>query len=103
MYHFFIPFIQKLIQVHILTQSFRIVGSLTEQRKKCPIFHYKKKRISMIFMRLRLKRTSEMCHKIGNLNEKTKQNHLKMPTLLSFIQKITTFIGKLKALINFLL
>ena len=41
----------------------------------------------MIFMHLQLKRTSEMCHKIGNLDEKTEQNHLKVPTLLPVFQK----------------
>ena len=52
-------------------------------------------------MHLRSKRTSEMCQNIGSLNGKTEQNHLKMPTLPPFIQKITAFIGKLKTLIDF--
>ena len=57
----------------------------------------------MIFMHLRLKLTSEICLKVGNLGRKIEQNHLKVPTLSSFFQNTTAFIEKQKTLIDFLL
>ena len=45
-------------------------------------------RTSINFMHLRLKLTLELCQKAGSVDGKTKQNHLKAPTLPSFSQKI---------------
>ena len=46
-----------------------------------------KVRISINFMHLRPKLTSEICQKVGSLDGKTKQKHPKSPTLPTFSQK----------------
>ena len=46
------------------------------------------------FMPLPSKLTSELCQKLGSLDEKTKQNRLNSPTLPSFSQKTAVFIAK---------
>ena len=54
-------------------------------------------------MHLHSKLTSEICQKVGSLDEKTEQNRLKVPTLPLFLQKTATFIEKQKTLMHFLL
>ena len=54
-------------------------------------------------MHLRSKLTSEIYQKVGNLDEETEQNRLKVSTLPSFVQKTTVFTEKQKTLVNFLL
>ena len=55
-------------------------------------------------MHLRSKLTSEICQKVGNLDEKTEQICLKVHILPPFFfQKTTTFIKKQETLIDFLL
>ena len=53
-------------------------------------------------MHLLSKLTSEICSKVGNLDRKTEQNRLKLPTLPSLLQT-TVFIEKGKTLNDFLL
>ena len=53
-------------------------------------------------MHLRSKQTLEICQKVGSLDEKAEQNHLKRSTLPSLFQKIIVLIEKQKALIDFL-
>ena len=68
-------------------------------------FSIVKIRLSIIFMHLRSKLTSEICQKIGGLNGKTEQNRPEVPALPPFFfkKKPTVFIEKRKALIDFLL
>ena len=47
-------------------------------------------------MHLHSKLTSEICQKVGSLNEKNEQNSLKVPTLPSLFQKTVVFIEKSK-------
>ena len=54
-------------------------------------------------MHLRSKLASEICQKVGSLDEKIEQNRLKVPNLLPFYQKTTKFIEKGRALIDFVL
>ena len=54
-------------------------------------------------MHLGSKLTSEIHQKVGSLDEKIQQIHLKVHTLPPFFQKITAFIEKQETLIEFLL
>ena len=47
-------------------------------------------------MHLRSKLISDICQKIGSLDEKIMQNFLKMPILPPFFKKTTAFIEKQK-------
>ena len=57
-------------------------------------FSILKLRISIYLMSFRSKLTSDVCQKVGSLDEKTKQNRLKAPTLQTFSQKTAVFIEK---------
>ena len=77
-YHFFVIFIRKLSQVLVLTLIFRTLDDLTEKRKTLSDFPSYKIRISIVFLRLRSKLTSEMCPKLRSFDEKTEQNFIKV-------------------------
>ena len=74
-------FIRKLTQMLVLTLFSRILDGLNEKRRTQFDFLYK---ISIIFMHLLSKLTSEIYQKLGSFDEKTKQNRLKVPILPSF-------------------
>ena len=75
--HFFVIFIRKLTQMLILTLFSRTLDGLTEKRKTLCCFSIKI-RISIFFMQLQSKLTSEMYRKIGGFDGKTEQNRLKV-------------------------
>ena len=53
-----------------------------------------KLRISIIFMLLRSKLTSELCQEVVSLDEKTEQNRLKVATLPPFFFKKLLYLLK---------
>ena len=55
-----------------------------------------KLRISIIFMLLRSKLTSELCQEVVSLDEKTEQNRLKVATLPPFFFKKLLYLLKNK-------
>ena len=74
--HFFIPFIRKLTQM--------LIGWFNRKTVSTVRFTIIKIRISMNFIHLRSKLTSEICQKIGSLDGKTNPNRLKLLTLPLF-------------------
>ena len=75
----------------ILTLFPRILDTLTGTDKRCSILQCKSKDFYK-FCASRSKLISEICQNVGNLDGKTKQNHLKAPTLSPFTQKSAVFI-----------
>ena len=49
-----------------------------------------------------VKKTSEICPKIGGLDGKIEQRRLKAPTLPPYFQKTTLFVEKRKTLVHFM-
>ena len=82
--HFFITFIRTLTQMLILTLFSRILDGLTKKTINAVRFSIIKIRMLVICMHLRSKLTSEICQEIGNSDEKTEQNSLKVPTFHLF-------------------
>ena len=81
--HFFTTFIRKLLQMLILT-LFSVFGWFNRKNADTVRFSIIKIRIFITFMHLRSKLTLEICHEVGSLEEKTKKNRLKEPTLPPF-------------------
>ena len=78
---------------------FSIIGRFKRKTKNEVRFPFIKIRISITFMHLRLKQTSEICKRIGGKDER--KNVSKCPLCQFFLNPL--FIGKRKTLIDFLL
>ena len=85
----------------ILSLFFRILAGLTKKTVNTVRFSIIKIRISVVFMHLQSKLSSEKCPKMGD--GKIEENRVKMPALPPFFQNTTVFIEKQKTLIDFLL
>ena len=85
--NFFVTFIGKLTQTLILTLFSQILEGFNRKAKNNVRFFFIKIRISVIFMHLRSKMTSEICLKAGCLHGKAEQNCLKVENLPPFFQK----------------
>ena len=100
LFHHFFP---KIDSRACFDSVFSNIVWFNRKTKNTVRFSIIKIRISVIFKHLHLKQTSEICQKIGSLDEKTEQNRLKVTTLSLYFQKNFAFIEKQKTLIDFLL
>ena len=81
---------------------FSNTGLFNRKTKNTMRFSVIEIRISVVFMHLRSKPTSEIHQKIRDLDGKTEENRLKVPTLSSFFQKKSVFIEKRNTLVDIL-